>query len=172
MKHFLFITLLFIAFHSMLAQQTVQHPCSGNPVYRQFDFWIGQWEAFTTANKKAGDSKVSLLLDSCIVLEEWTSTQAGYEGKSFNTYNVGTGKWQQYWVDNRAGVTEYFDGHFENNTMILQTTNIKQADGRYKILKMSFFNLGTDKLRQFGQSSADNGKTWTTDFDLEYRRKK
>ncbi len=155
------------------AQATAnQHPCAIDPVYRQFDFWIGEWEAFNTNGKKAGDSKISLLLDSCIIFEEWTSTQAGYAGKSYNTYNPVTKKWQQYWVDNRGGITEYFNGHFENNTMVLQTTNTKQPDGQYKILKMSFYNLGPDKVRQFGESSADQGKTWKTDFDLEYRRKK
>ena len=149
---------------------TVKHPCTVDPAYRQFDFWIGQWEAFAPNGKKAGDSKISVLLDSCIILEEWTSTQAGYAGKSYNTYNAATGKWQQYWVDNTGGITSYFDGHYENNTMILQTANTRQPDGKYKILKMSFFNLSADKLRQFGQSSIDEGKTWQTDFDLEYRR--
>ena len=92
--------------------------------------------------------------------------------KSYNTYNTSTKKWQHYWVDNTGGVTEYFDGHFENNKMILQTTSIKQSDGTNKIQKMTFFNLGPNKVRQFGESSTDEGKTWKTDFDLEYRRRK
>ncbi len=173
MRPLFLLTLIFCFVQTGNAQQTTaQHPCAGNPIYRQFDFWIGEWEAFTPANKKAGDSKVSLLLDSCIVLEEWTSTQAGYAGKSYNTYNVAAGKWQQYWVDNKGGLTEYFDGHFEKNTMILQTANTKQPDGQYKIFRMSFYNLAADKMRQLGQSSVDEGKTWTIDFDLDYRRKK
>jgi hypothetical protein len=71
-----------------------------------------------------------------------------------------------------GGVTEYFDGYYENNKMILQTANVKQPDGSFKIQKMTFFNLGPDKVKQFGESSTDDGKTWKTDFDLEYRRKK
>ncbi len=169
------VCILFFCVAQKLLCQPVnspKNPCSLNPAYRQFDFWMGEWEAFTSNNKKAGDSKVSLLLDSCVLLEEWTSTQAGYAGKSYNTYNTATAKWQQYWVDNKAGVTEYFDGHFEQDRMVLQTANIKQSDGQKKILKMTFFNLGADKVRQFGQSSADSGRSWQTDFDLEYRRKK
>jgi len=149
-----------------------QHPCAGNPLYRQFDFWIGEWEAFGVNGKKAGDSRISLILDSCIILEEWTSAQAGYAGKSYNTYNPATGKWQQYWVDNKGGITEYFNGRFENNTMVLETANTQQPDGTYKILKMTFSQPAAGKVRQFGQSSNDEGKTWQTDFDLEYRRKK
>jgi hypothetical protein len=51
--------------------------------------------------------------------------------------------------------------------MILQAANVKQPDGSFKIKKMTFFNLESDKVRQFGESSADGGKTWKTDFDLD-----
>jgi hypothetical protein len=171
MQNKLLLPLLLLLCFSALAQR----PCS-DPVYRQFDFWIGQWEAYNVKGQKAGDSKVELILDSCIILENWTSTALNngfpYAGKSYNTWNAATKKWQQYWVDNAAGVTEYFNGHYESNKMILETANTKQADGTSKILKMTFFNLGPDKVRQFGESSTDNGQTWKTDFDLEYRRKK
>lgn len=152
-----------------------QKPCS-RPEYRQFDFWLGEWEAFAKNGSKAGDSKISLMLDSCTLLEEWTSAavQKGlrYAGKSFNMYNAEKKKWQQYWIDNAGGITEYFNGHCEPGKMILETNNNKVSDTGWKILKMTFHNLGADKVRQHGESSTDGGKTWTTDFDLEYRRKK
>lgn len=152
-----------------------QRACNDS-VHRQFDFWIGQWEAFGPQGKKAGDSKVELILDSCIILENWSSTATingkQYSGKSYNTWNAATGKWQQYWVDNMGGVTEYFNGHYEEKKMILQTANIPQADGKSKIMRMTFFDLDPDRVRQFGESSTDDGKTWKTDFDLEYRRRK
>jgi len=166
--------IVFAALFLSLAASS-QKPCS-NAVYRQFDFWIGEWEAFGINGQKAGDSKIELILDSCIILENWTSATINkgirYAGKSYNTYNAATKKWQQYWVDNAGGVTEYFNGHYEENKMILQTANIKQANGTYKILRMTFSKLDPDKVRQHGESSTDEGKTWKTDFDLEYRRKK
>ena len=166
---FLFTVLVLAGFSQ---NKTAPVPCSSNPVYRQFDFWIGEWEAFAPTGKKGGDSKIERLLDSCVILENWTSTQAGYKGKSYNTFNAATGKWQQYWVDNKGGVTEYFDGHYENNKMILQTFNQKQPDGSFLIMRMTFTKLTDDKVRQHGENSVDGGKTWTTSFDLEYRRKK
>jgi hypothetical protein len=150
-----------------------QKPCSDSS-HRQFDFWIGKWEAYATTGKLAGTSNVELILDSCIIVENWTSSTmfkgVRYAGKSYNSFNVATGKWQQYWVDNVAGVTEYFNGHAEKDKMILETAPLKQADGIFKITKMTFFNLGPDKVRQFGESTTDEGKTWKVDFDLEYRR--
>ena len=173
MRNFLLLLFSVLVFNCSFGQGA--RPCS-DPVYRQFDFWIGEWEAYAPNGKKAGDSKISLILDSCIILEEWTSTVVTkglrYAGKSYNTYNAATKKWQQYWVDNAGGVTEYFNGHYEDNKMIVETADIKQADGTTKIMKMTFYNLSPDKLRQHGESSTDNGKTWKTDFDLEYRRKK
>jgi len=166
--------LCFIPF-LLIAQQPSKVPCS-DTAHRQFDFWIGEWEAYNLKGQKAGDSKIELILDSCIILENWTSAAVikglRYAGKSYNSYNAATQKWQQYWVDNTGGVTEYFNGHYENNKMILQTANVKQPDGSFKIQKMTFFNLAPDRVRQLGESSVDEGKTWKTDFDLEYRRKK
>jgi hypothetical protein len=150
-------------------------PCS-NPVYRQFDFWIGEWEAFGINGKKAGDSKISLILDSCIIFEEWTSAslQQGlrYAGKSFNTYNAATKQWQQTWVDNTGGTNEYLQGKFDNNQIIYSSTPFKFSKDTMAIRKMTFTNLSTDKLRQHGEISKDNGVSWVTEYDLEYRRKK
>ncbi|MDE3251420.1 MAG: hypothetical protein KGO92_01350 [Bacteroidota bacterium] len=170
-KNFLCLILV-TCFFSGFTQSNSTLSCSQNPVYRQFDFWIGDWDVYNLKGALAGTSHVERLLDSCVILENWTSTQAGYAGKSYNTYNTATGRWQQYWVDNRGGVTEYFDGHFENNTMILQTSNNKQPGGGYLIQKMTFFHLNDDTVRQFGENSTDGGQTWKTAFDLTYKRKK
>jgi len=167
------ILISFICFSGILSksQPPQKSPCITNPVYRQFDFWIGDWEAFGPGGKKAGDSKIQLILDSCVILENWTSTAMGYAGKSFNTFNPATGRWQQTWVDNAGTIVYYSEGDFKDGKMILATKNEKQFDGTIKILRMTYTKLGEDKVRQFGESSLDNGKTWKTDFDLEYRRK-
>ena len=168
-----FILLIAVACYSNILQAQ-KLPCS-NPVYRQFDFWIGEWEAFGINGKKAGDSKITVILDSCIILEEWTSAsvQRGlrYAGKSFNTYNAATKQWQQTWVDNAGGSNEYLQGKFENNQIIYSSTPFNFSKDTIAIRKMTFTNLGPNKLRQHGEISKDNGATWSTEYDLEYRRK-
>jgi hypothetical protein len=154
------------------AQLQQRSPCQTNPRFRQFDFWIGEWEAYGLNGKKAGDSRIELILDSCVILENWTSTQQGYKGQSFNTFNSITGKWQQTWVDNTGTIVYYSEGEFKDGKMMLGTKNEKQTDGTMKILRMIFTKLNDDKVRQFGESSTDGGQTWKADFDLEYRRKK
>ena len=151
-------------------------PCTTNLVYRQFDFWIGNWDAYATNGKKAGESKISLILDSCIVLEEWTSTgtQGGlvYSGKSFNTYNAASGQWQQTWVDNVGGSTEFLIGKFSGNSMQFLSKEFAFSKDTMAIRKLTFYNLAADKVRQLGEISKDKGSTWATEYDLEYRRKK
>ncbi len=167
--------IIFILLITPLFCKTQQLPC-GNSVYRQFDFWIGEWEAFGPTGVKAGDSKISLILDSCIILEEWTSAsvQQGlrYAGKSFNTFNTATGQWQQTWVDNAGGSNEYLSGKYENEKIILTTSPFQFSKDTMAVRRLTFFNLGKDKVRQWGEISKDKSATWTTEYDLEYRRKK
>lgn len=168
------ITLLILStLISAANAQSGKLPCS-RPEYRQFDFWIGEWEAFGINGKKAGDSKISLILDSCVILEEWTSAslQQGlrYAGKSFNTYNAATRQWQQTWVDNTGGSNEYLQGKFEENKIIFSSSPFKFNKDTMAIRKITFTNLDPVKLRQHGEISKDKGATWATEYDLEYRR--
>ncbi|HEY2721879.1 MAG TPA: hypothetical protein VGI82_09140 [Chitinophagaceae bacterium] len=167
------LMLLALSTFEINAQKT---SCTSDPLYRQFDFWIGQWDVYAKNGKKAGDSRIDLILDSCIILENWTS--AGnfkgliYQGKSFNTYNSVTKQWQQTWVDNAGGTTEFLEGHYEDKKMIFKTKPFPAGNDTMAVRRLTFFDLGADKVRQFAEISKDNEKTWTTEYDLEYRRKK
>ena len=152
-----------------------QLPCSAD-AYRKLDFWIGNWEAFGPKGTKAGDSKISVILDSCIVLEEWTSAAVTkgirFSGKSFNTYNKSTGQWQQTWVDNVAGSTEYLRGEGTDGKVVFYADKVVGPNGKTFLRRLTFTKLDEDKVRQLGERSDDGGTTWTTEYDLEYRRKK
>ncbi len=168
--------LLILSILMVTRSEAQKTPCNTNPVYRQLDFWVGEWEAFGKKGNKAGDSKISIILDSCIVLEEWTSVQPPqgirYAGKSFNTYNAVTQQWQQTWVDNVGGTTEYLTGKLENNTMVFLSKPFRFSKDTVAIRKLQLFNLGKDKVRQLFEISKDNGQSWSVEYDLEYRRRK
>ncbi|MBL7723501.1 MAG: hypothetical protein JNK27_05095 [Chitinophagaceae bacterium] len=152
-----------------------QKPCS-RPEFRQFDFWIGEWEAFGVKGAKAGDSKISVILDSCVILEEWTSANAQqgliYSGKSFNSYNAATKQWQQTWTDNTGNTTEFLRGEGSNGKIIYYADKVTGPDGKQFMRRLTFTKLDNNKVRQFGELSNDGGKTWIVEYDLEYRRKK
>ncbi len=170
MKKYLFISFLLWSQFSF-----AQNPCDANPKYNEFNFWLGEWEVYDLKNNIAGFSKISKILDNCVVLEEWTSAAAQqglvFAGKSYNTYNASTKQWQQTWVDNTGGSNEYLTGYFENDAMHFKSrpfSNGKNTSFR----KITFYKLKDGKVRQHGEISNDEEKTWTTEYDLEYRPKK
>jgi hypothetical protein len=71
-----------------------------------------------------------------------------------------------------GGTTEFLEGNFENGKMIFVTKPYQFSKDTIAIRKLTFYNLGPDKVRQHGEISKDKGTTWSTEYDLEYRRKK
>ena len=172
MKKIFFFFLIFISVQKIVAQKL---PCS-RPEFRQFDFWMGDWEAFSPDGKKGGDSKISIILDSCVILEEWTSANAQqgliYTGKSFNSYNSASKQWQQTWTDNTGNTTEFLRGEGTDGKIVYYADKVADPKGVFFMRRLTFTKLNNDKVRQLGERSDDSGKTWTTEYDLEYRRKK
>lgn len=147
-------------------------PCTYTPENRQFDFWVGEWNVETTQGAvPAGQSKIERILGDCVIQENWQSNGNPYSGKSYNTYNAALKRWEQYWVDN-AGGNIFFHGELKDGVMDYWTDDIPQPSGPPLRRHLQFFNLGSDKVRQFSQGSTDGGKTWHVEYDLTYIRKK
>jgi len=73
-----------------------QTPCRYAPEHRQFDFWIGEWSVTRAKDESpAGDSRIELSLGDCVIVENWTSKNTTYAGKSYNVYNTDAKRWEQ-----------------------------------------------------------------------------
>ena len=143
-------------------------PCKAAPEFRQFDFWIGEWDVKTPQGGLAGQSSVQLILGQCIIFENWTAG-SGASGKSFNIYDVNDKKWHQTWVSDKGVFTHYIGGLKDGSMVVVADTVV---GGKKTLAKMTFSKLPNGDVRQFGENSVDGGKTWTTSFDLIYSRKK
>ncbi|HMG85979.1 MAG TPA: tetratricopeptide repeat protein [Terracidiphilus sp.] len=150
----------------------VQHnaaPCE-DPDFRSFDFWVGDWDVASAATGvHQGSSHVAKEMGACVLWENWTSAGGPYFGKSYNTWNVNLKRWEQYWVDNAAGVI-FFHGGVKDGVMDYWTDDVPQSTGGTLLRHLQFFNLAPDKVRQFSQGSNDGGKTWHVEYDLVYTR--
>lgn len=148
-------------------------PCEDTAENRQFDFWVGDWDVVSAlGGPQQGTSHISREMNGCVIWENWTSLgNSGYFGKSYNTWNPNLKRWEQYWVDNSAGVT-FFYGNLKDGTMDYWTDDIPQPNGTKLRHHLQFFNLSPDKVRQFSQGSTDGGKTWTVQYDFIYNRHK
>jgi hypothetical protein len=160
-------------FASALGAQapTPPTPCAQDPNFRQFDFWVGEWEV-TPKQLPAGapkpKSRVEKILNDCVIFENWLPPQ-GAGGKSFNIYNRTTKKWEQTWVDGSGSVV-HFSGEVRDGNMYY-TTEGPGPNGQTRRGKMTFFRISADSVRQLWEASTDDGKTWTTAFDGMYVRK-
>jgi hypothetical protein len=109
-----------------LAQQNSK-PCS-SAEYRQFDFWLGDWEVFNKKGDKVGENKIHTVQDGCALQENWTSK--GQTGTSFNYYNTADSTWNQIYLDNIGTVLE-LKGVLKNNKMILRSKMVKSVKANF-----------------------------------------
>jgi hypothetical protein len=156
---------------SLLAQDTTKTTCKCCTVENsQFDFWLGDWEAYDKAGKKLlGKNKLVKLQDNCIMQENWTSAAGKYTGTSYNFYNSSTKKWEQLWLDNQGGYLK-LEGEFKNGNMILSSAPTKDAKGKFYINRITWSPLKDGRVRQHWELTYDEGKTWKTAFDGYYQK--
>ncbi|MEW6127959.1 MAG: tetratricopeptide repeat protein [Acidobacteriota bacterium] len=154
---------------ALLTAAKIATPCLVNPEYKQFDFWVGEWEVFNPQGQRVGSSVIQKVTDGCIILENWSDTVGG-SGKSLNFYNPETHKWYQKWVGSGGNITE-FEGIYQDRKLLYESFKVNK-DGSKVLTRMTFFDLGSDKVRQFWEQSTDEGKTWSPLFDGTYIRKK
>lgn len=166
MKRF-HVLLLWVA---LLMEGTLmaQAPCS-TPAHSQFDFWVGDWEVYSTAGDTiVGHNKINKILGGCVVEENWTGG-SGFQGKSFNTYNVQDSTWNQVWVD-MGGATYHFKGKFKDNVMHMKGKT-PGRNGQMVWFDMSYHPQADGAVRQIWKMSTDKGESWNTAFDGMYRKK-
>jgi hypothetical protein len=133
-------------------------PCA-SPDHRAFDFWVGEWEVFLPDGRQAGSSVIEARLNGCAIHESWTSATGGH-GNSYNFLDAARGVWHQTWID-AQGNALYIEGGPQGDSMVL-------SDG---VNRITWTPLASGHVRQHWEVTQDEGATWTTAFDGEYRRR-
>jgi hypothetical protein len=142
-------------------------PCAA-PEFHQFDFWLGDWDAFDAAEptKLVARNHVTPMLGGCAVREVYQQTD-GLVGESFSTYDASRGRWHQSWVTNR-GTLLLLDGALNGDRMTLTATQ-KSSAGTASLLRGVWYREG-GAVRETVDRSTDGGKTWSPVFDILFRR--
>src|SRR5690349_25148162 len=76
-------------------------PCR-TPEYRQFDFWVGEWNVQSPTGQPLGWNNVTLEQDGCLIVEHWKSSRGTETGSSFNYYDTRDSKWHQLYIANNG----------------------------------------------------------------------
>ena len=150
-------------------------PCTGPP-YREFDFWLGEWEVRGPKGQLLGRNRITSRYGGCVVVEEWESA-GGVSGSSFNFYDQNTKKWHQFWVD--ATGTNWLSSDREGNPVTLRggvrdgaMVMVSHPDTlpSIGISRATWRPLPDGRVRQTFETSPDGGKTWTMSFDGYYKK--
>jgi len=78
----------------------------------------------------SGNSKIELILQDCVVQENWKSLSSPYAGQSYNIYNATLKRWEQYWVDNVGGNVLFYGGLKDGVTFcnpMAQNSSVRMA---------------------------------------------
>jgi hypothetical protein len=147
------------------AQTPKPAPCSA-PEYHQFDFWLGDWDAFEIGSSvKDAHIRVDRILEGCVLREDYQGAN-GHKGQSFTIYDASRKLWHQTWVTNR-GELLVIEGQFKSGEMVLSGSDLtpsgqpRQVRGTWKPVDGG--------VRETAVTSLDAGKTWQPWFDLIFR---
>jgi hypothetical protein len=141
-------------------------PCAG-PEFRQFDFWLGDWDTYEVADtsKVVARNRVTSILGGCVLREAYQQND-GLVGESYSLWDEARGVWHQSWVTNR-GTLLLLDGRLDHGRMVL-TGSEKATDGTASLLRGIWWVEGRD-VRERAERSTDGGKTWAPVFDIVFR---
>lgn len=146
-------------------------PCE-DEVYRQFDFWLGDWEVTQVGGagdgQVAGTNSITSQEQGCLIVEHWTNSGGG-TGQSYNFHDPGTGQWRQIWVSAGA-VIDYAGGLNEEGQMVLEGEIRNHAGPVAPFRGIWTPNSDGSVLQHFEQYDENSGE-WQTWFTGMYRRK-
>jgi hypothetical protein len=151
---------------SLHAQQTQHRPRCDSPEHRQFDFWLGEWTV-ASSGKPAGQNRITLEEDGCILHEHWTGAGGG-TGQSFNFYDRQDGRWHQLWIDN-AGQVLRLSGEYRDDQMQF-TGESRGQGGALMENRLTFYRNPDGSVRQLWLSRPAGQSEWVVVFDGLYVR--
>lgn len=144
-----------------------QRPCN-TAEFRQFDFWLGEWDVAPVGAAQTGVNRITRAQDGCIVQENYTF--GAFTGMSINFYDSARRTWHQTWMSNQGGAVYLEGGINTDGAMEMTDRGLPNSVASGVINRVTWTPTPTG-LRQFWQSSNDDGATWSTVFDGAYTRR-
>ena len=136
-------------------------PACSEPEYHQLDFWVGHWDVYPTGADKLVAHSLIEKVYGCAVRENWMPL-SNQPGGSLSVYVPGEKHWEQFWIDS-SGTRAFFTGGWNGKAMVIS--------GKWggPLVRMSYSKNADGSVRQWGDQSTDEGKTWKPNFDFTYR---
>lgn len=148
------------------AQTPKPKPCTA-AIYRQFDFWLGDWDGFEWTDQKTVEARVHVdqMLDGCAVREVYDQND-GLHGESTTSYDAVRQVWHHSWITNYGQLME-LDGKMTGDRMLLTGVD-HRSDGTVRLVRDVWVPV-EGGVRETAEFSTDEGKTWKPLFDMVFR---
>lgn len=153
---------------ALAAAQAARCP---DPEFRQFDFWLGDWDTFESDKSVPGSiarARIDPIAAGCAIHELYEQND-GLIGDSILSYDPVGKVWQQTWVDNR-GTLLVLSGPFKDGAVTMEG-EMRLRNGN-KFLQRITWKVEGDGVREFSARSKDGGKTWEPFFDVLFKKRK
>jgi hypothetical protein len=136
---------------------------------KDLDYLIGEWDA--GSGEEGTDVKWEAPLGSCYLVETWAPRKSGQtSGYYFAVlaYDAKLKNWSYLAASPVGDRLRFENGVVKGNRVTLEQADL--TDGT--VHRFSYTKLPNDQVRELSMGSKDGGKTWTTDYDLVWKRKK
>jgi len=137
--------------------------------YRDFDFWIGDWEVYNASNNdKVGVNSIRRLASGCLLLEQWQGV-LGNTGTSMNFYDPLQDTWRQVWQSEGVFI-DYQGGLDDDGVMRLQGTISYHKTGKTAPFRGSWQPQADGSVLQILEQYHAETSQWSGWFSGVYRR--
>jgi hypothetical protein len=144
-------------------------PKCPDPGYRQFDFWLGDWDTFEVVGDTGTSiarTHVDLIAAGCGVHELYEQTD-GLIGDSILSFDPVRQAWQQTWITN-GGSLMVLTGAFKDGAVTLEG-DYHSGNGKSLPHRITWKTEGSG-VRESAVLSKDGGKTWEPAFDVLFKK--
>lgn len=144
-------------------------PCAEDPLFGHQDFTLGHWDVYA-GDKKSAEVLMEKVLKDCAIHETWTTidNRPG-NGLGLFTYSRLLKDWGYFWVSD-VGQTTAFRGTVQKPGEIRYVTEAPLPNGGKRLRHWSLILQPDGAVRELSVGTND-GSTWTTEYDLLWRKK-
>ncbi len=143
--------------------------CPFRAAAQQFNFMVGTWNVHQgNGQGSQGTTTFSKDLTACLV-EEHFEGPGGYEGVSYNTFDVFTQQWMRTYVDN-DGQRIFMTGALQNGQMVFVGTKAG-AGGRSIEVRITWNPVEPTRVLQRWEYSRDGGQTWQAGSEIVFTKR-
>jgi hypothetical protein len=141
------------------------------PQYRQFDFWLGEWDLVGADGKKSAEDKVVQILGGCALQENGSSPESG-QRMSVSAYDPATKHWHQMLIDDGGAVLR-LEGELIDGRMVLVGQRPSQKEKGVNLThRITWTPLPDRRVRKSWEYSNNGGRTWRPFLDVTYSPRK